>query len=108
MRVEVLCFALARQLAGSPRIVVDLPDPATIADLRAALALACPALGPLLPHTRLAVNNAYATDDTAELPPDAEVALIPPVSGGSPTAINANVAVQEQHPLAVKPSPSIP
>ena len=82
MRATVLLFALARAKAGRPSLSVDLPDPATVADLKSALALACPALAPLLPTIRLAINSEYALDDQI-IPPGAELAAIPPVSGGS-------------------------
>ena len=41
-----------------------------------------PSLGPLLPHLRVAVNQEFTSVD-AEVPPGAELALIPPVAGGS-------------------------
>ena len=44
-----------------------------------------PTLGPLLPSCRIAINAEYAVDDRQTIPPGAEVAAIPPVSGGSST-----------------------
>lgn len=41
-----------------------------------------PALGPLLPHLRVAVNQQFVGLD-APVPEGAEVALVPPVAGGS-------------------------
>ncbi len=82
MRATVLLFALAKERAGRPTLTVDLPDPATVADLKSALAFACPALGPLLPTLRIAVDAEYAGDDRA-IAPGSELAVIPPVSGGS-------------------------
>jgi molybdopterin converting factor subunit 1 len=82
VRATVLLFALARERAGRPFLSVDLPETATVADLKSALALACPPLAPLLPTIRLAINSEYATDDQ-HIPPGAELAAIPPVSGGS-------------------------
>ncbi len=81
MKVCVKLFAVARDKTGQSSIEIELPDDATIRDLRAALAKECPALSPLLPATRIAVNSEYAADHTP-LTADAEVALIPPVSGG--------------------------
>ena len=81
MTVRVRLFARARDLAGAEVVEVPLPDGATVADLRARLAGVCPALGPLLPRAAVAVNEDFAGDDAA-IPPGAEVALIPPVSGG--------------------------
>lgn len=81
MRVEVLLFAVARQRAGREAVVVDLPEGGTVSALKAALAQAEPALAPLLPGLLFAVAGEYATDDTP-VPPGAEVAAIPPVSGG--------------------------
>ena len=82
MRATVLLFALAREKAGRPSLSVDLPEAATVADLKSALAIACPSLAPLLPTIRLAINSEYATDDQP-IPPGAELAAIPPVSGGA-------------------------
>ncbi len=83
MRATVLLFAVARERAGSPSIAVDLPDLATVAVLKTILAENCPALAPLLPTLRIAINSEYADDDRP-IPPGAELAAIPPVSGGSP------------------------
>ena len=82
MRVTVRLFAVARQRAGCPEVMLDLPEPATVAALKRALAAECPALAPLVPALMFAVAADYAADDTA-IPPGAEVAAIPPVSGGA-------------------------
>jgi molybdopterin converting factor subunit 1 len=82
MIVRVKLFAVARQRAGQDHVEVEVPAAAaTVADLRVAIAKRCPALTDVLPHVKVAVNNEYAADRTP-LPADAEVALIPPVSGG--------------------------
>lgn len=82
MRVDVLLFAAAKARAGSATHAVELAEPATVADLKAALGRSCPALAPLIPACRVAVDAAYAAD-ADPIPPGAEVALIPPVSGGT-------------------------
>jgi molybdopterin converting factor subunit 1 len=79
--MKVLLFARARDLAGADQVDIPLPSPATVADLRRALAAAHPRLAPLLATSALAVNNEFA-DDATPLPTGAEVALLPPVSGG--------------------------
>ena len=81
MTLPIKLFAIARQRLGRDQVEVTLPDPATAADLRRALTKQFPALADVLPHIRIAVNSSYATDSTI-IPAGAEVALIPPVSGG--------------------------
>ena len=81
MRVHVQLFAVARQRAGRHVVEVVLPDGATVADLRSVIAEAVPSLAPLLGSIRFAVNADYA-DDTTVIPPGADLAAIPPVSGG--------------------------
>lgn len=81
IKLEVKLFARARDLAGKDALVVELNEGARIADLRLALAAKCPALASLLTRSALAVNDEFA-DDEQLAPADAEVALLPPVSGG--------------------------
>jgi len=81
MTITVLLFAQARDLAGTSRVAVELPDGSRAEDALAAVARAHPALAPLVPHLAIAVNGAVRPG-TAALPRDAEVALLPPVSGG--------------------------
>ncbi|MGH2598303.1 MAG: molybdopterin converting factor subunit 1 [Dehalococcoidia bacterium] len=81
MTIRVLLFAGLRETAGTRELRVDAPVPATVAGLRAAVAVACPPLRPLLANAAVAVNEEYA-DDTAPVQPGDVVALIPPVSGG--------------------------
>lgn len=81
MTLTVHLFAAARDRAGTPATAVDLPDAPTVADVRAALLARAPELAALLTVSRIAVNHAFA-DDGDLVPTGAEVAVIPPVSGG--------------------------
>jgi molybdopterin synthase sulfur carrier subunit len=81
VRVEVRLFAVARQRAGRDSLVVELPEGANVADLKRAIGATCPELAPILPSLLFAVENDYAADDRT-IPTGAEVAAIPPVSGG--------------------------
>jgi molybdopterin converting factor subunit 1 len=82
VRVTVRLFAVARQRAGCAEVAIDIPEPATVASLKRALAAACPALAPLVPRLMIAIDSDYAADDERPIPPGSEVAAIPPVSGG--------------------------
>jgi molybdopterin converting factor subunit 1 len=77
----VQLFARARDLAGSERVVIELPTGATVADLRRALAERYPPLAGFVDRCAVAVDTEFA-DDSQLLTPGAEVALLPPVSGG--------------------------
>jgi molybdopterin converting factor subunit 1 len=79
--MQVHLFARARDLVGADLITVDVPEGATVADLRRRLAALYPALAGLLERSALAVNDEFA-DEAMTLPARAEVALLPPVSGG--------------------------
>ena len=81
MKIKVKLFAQARDLAGHETIVVDLPEQATVADLRTTLSETFPQLCPLMSSLHIAVGTDYATDDTV-IDTSQEVACFPPVSGG--------------------------
>lgn len=83
MIVRVLSFATALDAVGSAETEHDLPDGSTVADLVERLTAAYPALEPLWPRLAVAVDGEVATDRSAPLHDGAEVALLPPVSGGS-------------------------
>jgi len=78
----VLYFAAARERSGLTREELTLPPGARVADVLRLLAERHPALAPLLPHLRVAVDQEFS-DAQAEVRPGAELALIPPVAGGS-------------------------
>ncbi len=86
MTVNVRLFAMLREKAGSDSIEVELADGATVAEALATLAER-PELGELLDRmpVTVAVNRDYAGLDTALAAGD-ELALVPPVSGGSEDA----------------------
>jgi molybdopterin converting factor subunit 1 len=81
MILRVRLFARARDLAGADAVTVELPPGATAGDLRRRLAVAYPALAGLLQRSALAIDNEFA-DDAQPLTSAAEIALLPPVSGG--------------------------
>ena len=81
MIVTVKLFARARELAERGEVRVDVPDGATVTQLRRRLREDAPALAGLLDRCRVAVDEEFADEDTV-LRETSEVALIPPVSGG--------------------------
>ena len=85
VRVHVRLFAMQRELAGTRSVDVTLPDGATIEDAWSALVDRFPVLAPGRPAVRFARNGAYSPADTP-LDDGDEVAMIPPVSGGSSQA----------------------
>jgi molybdopterin synthase catalytic subunit/molybdopterin converting factor small subunit len=82
IRVRIRLFAVQRELAGTRELSVDLPTPASIADAWAALVRLHPLLAPGESSVRFARNGAYAPAGEPLADGD-EVAMIPPVSGGS-------------------------
>jgi molybdopterin synthase catalytic subunit len=75
--VRIRLFAALRERAGADELEVELPDGALVSDALARVE-------PLIDRVPvvMAVNREYA-DAQTELHADDEVALIPPVSGGS-------------------------
>jgi molybdopterin synthase catalytic subunit len=80
MRVEVQLFASLREKLGDT-IALDVPEPATVAGLLRRFGEQYPQFRSALPHLNVAVNLEYRVGDQP-IPPGAEIALFPPVSGG--------------------------
>ncbi len=85
MNVDVRLFAGLRERAGADRVALELPDDARVRD-------ALERLAPLVGDTPvvMAVNQEYAAGGDPLHPGD-ELALIPPVSGGSVGVSHARV-----------------
>lgn len=82
IRVRVRLFAIQRELAGTREVALDLPPSADVGAAWDALVAVHPALAPGRGSVRFARNGAYAEASTPLADGD-EVAMIPPVSGGS-------------------------
>jgi len=86
--ISVLVFAALRQRAGADVLRVEVPSldakPLTVGALLVHIGARYPELAPSLPHVRVAVNHAFSTSADDVIDSDAEIALVPPVSGGSP------------------------
>lgn len=81
IQVQVLLFSSLREAVGRAEVKVELEAPATGADLVERLAAEHEAIASQRPVIRLAVDEAYASEDVL-LEDGSEVALITPVSGG--------------------------
>jgi molybdopterin synthase catalytic subunit/molybdopterin converting factor small subunit len=82
MKIHLLAFASAGDALGTTETEIELPAGSRVADLRARLDRDHPQLAPLWPRLAVAVDGRIAGPD-AELREGVEVALLPPVSGGS-------------------------
>lgn len=82
MRVRVLFFGMLKDIAGKSSDVLDLPDGSLVRHVLDHYALRVPQIKEALAVLAIAVNQQYAGPQT-ELKSDDEVALLPPVSGGS-------------------------
>jgi MoaE-MoaD fusion protein len=82
MQVRVLFFGILKDLAGRASDSLSLPENAALSDLVEHYEKLIPGFDDVLPSLAMSVNQEYAGPN-AKLKQDDEVALLPPVSGGS-------------------------
>ncbi len=80
MKLTILAFGITKDIVGSRTIDLELPENATVNELKQTLTNQFPKFGDLS-SLRIAVNNEYGNTNVV-LKENDEVALIPPVSGG--------------------------
>lgn len=80
-RVKLLFFATLRDRAGTKSVELDVPPDLTVKDLKDRIAGEYPNLKESMKSVLITINREYAFDE-AVIPPDAELAMFPPVSGG--------------------------
>lgn len=81
MRIQLLLFATVKEKVGQSRLSFDLPDSATVAEAKAALARDYPAATANIETAIAAINEEFCQSD-ALLSDGDTLALFPPVSGG--------------------------
>ncbi len=82
MRFSILFFASLKERAGIHKAEIESANPMTVKELKAQLSDQFPRITPFLPNCLVAINQQFACEaDT--VPDGAEVAFVPPVSGGS-------------------------
>ncbi len=91
MKVRVLFFGVLKELAGKSSDAIELQEGSRVRDVLLHYSSAAPKLESWLPSIALAVNQQYAGADT-KLKANDEVALLPPVSGGSGGAAGDTLA----------------
>jgi molybdopterin synthase catalytic subunit len=82
MRVRVLFFGVLKDLAGKSADEIELREGSRVSDVLQHYRTQAPEIGKLFSSIALAVNQQYAGPDTILKASD-EVALLPPVSGGT-------------------------
>lgn len=80
-RIKLLFFATLRDRAGTKSMELDVPEGLTVQGLKDKLAEEYPNLRDSMKSVLITINREYAFDE-AVIPPGAEMALFPPVSGG--------------------------
>jgi molybdopterin synthase catalytic subunit len=79
--IRVRLFAGLRDAVGAAEVTLDSDEAATAGALLHCLAERHPDAAPLLERSRVSVDREFAAAEDP-VPPGAEVAVIPPVSGG--------------------------
>ncbi|HTA25724.1 MAG TPA: molybdenum cofactor biosynthesis protein MoaE [Terriglobales bacterium] len=82
MQVRVLFFGILKDLTGYSSDLLELPEHATLRDLLAHYQQQIPRLSQLASSLAMSINQEYAPPESSLKSGD-EVALLPPVSGGS-------------------------
>jgi len=80
-RVKLLFFATLRDRAGMKFMELEIPAELTVQGLNDKISHEYPNLKESMKSVLITINREYAFDE-ALIPPNAEVAMFPPVSGG--------------------------
>ena len=79
--IKLLFFATIRDRAGVKFLELDVPADLTIQGLKDKLSTDYPKLKESMHSVLVTINREYAFDE-AVVPPNAEIGMFPPVSGG--------------------------
>lgn len=90
MKIRLLAFASAADALGTGETEMEMPQGSRISDLRARLDRDHPGMIPLWPRLAIAMDGRIVPPDTY-LEEGAEVALLPPVSGGTEDSLLAEL-----------------
>ena len=82
MRIRVLFFGMLKDVVQRGTEDLDLPESSVLSDVLAHYVQIIPSLKLLMPSVAISINQEYAEPET-RLKEGDEVALLPPVSGGS-------------------------
>jgi len=93
-RVTVLFFATFKERSGVKQAKLQLPEGARVRDVKSCLLESYPGLAGALESALFSVNREFAFDEDI-IPPGAELALFPPVSGGVDEGFPTIVAIIE-------------
>jgi molybdopterin synthase sulfur carrier subunit len=80
MQITIVGFGIAKDILGKNKVEMELPDAASVAQLKSFLFTQYPDFQKLR-SLAIAVNSEYASDELT-LDGRDDVVLIPPVSGG--------------------------
>lgn len=80
-RIKILFFATLRERAGVKSLELDVSPDMTVEGLKEKLIADYPNLKESMHAVLITVNREYAFEE-AVIPPNAEIGLFPPVSGG--------------------------
>jgi molybdopterin converting factor subunit 1 len=94
MQVRVLFFGMLKEITGQKHDSVSLPENATLGDLLDYYEQKVPRLKEMLSSIALSVNEVYAGPESPLKNGD-EVALLPPVSGGTANPIQCTIVRQK-------------
>jgi MoaE-MoaD fusion protein len=90
MKIRLLAFASAGDALGTTEMEIELPDGSRVADLRERLDRDYPKMIPLWPRLAVAVDGRVVSLHS-DLQDGVEVALLPPVSGGTEEPLQAEL-----------------
>ena len=79
--IKLLFFATIRDRAGTKSLELDISDDLTIQGLKDELSEDFPNLKDSMKSVLVTIDREYAFDE-AIVPPNAEIGMFPPVSGG--------------------------
>jgi len=82
VKIHLLAFASAGDALGATEMEIEMPEGSRVADLRSRLDREHPGIIPLWPRLAVAVDGRVVSSEEP-LKDGVEVALLPPVSGGS-------------------------
>ena len=87
IQVKVRLFGTFRRFSDGSQIVLQLPDPSSLLELRSAFEKALCLIDPHFQENQLIQESAFATEtavlsETSRIEHDCSVSILPPVCGG--------------------------